>query len=85
MYVNVTDVDAITIESCNWIDFISVAYMLDDATEGVAEHSARLQPSINLHAPVTAFMFSCSGTHMYYPGGMKARVSMYMAIFKKIY
>ena len=36
--------------------------MLDDATEGVAEHSSRLQPSINLHAPVTAFMFSCFGT-----------------------
>ena len=30
------------------------------ATEGVAEHSSRLQPSINLHAPVTAFLFSCS-------------------------
>ena len=27
--------------------------MPDDATEGVAEHSSRLQPSINLHAPVT--------------------------------
>ena len=26
-----------------------------DTTETVAEHSARLQPSINLHAPVTAF------------------------------
>ena len=46
-----------------------------DTTETVAEHSARLQPSINLHSPVTAFMFSCSGTQMYYPGGMKARVS----------
>ena len=33
-----------------------------DITETAAEHSARLQPSINLHAPVTAFMFSCSGT-----------------------
>ena len=31
--------------------------MPDDATEGVAEHSSMLQPSINLHAPVTAFMF----------------------------
>ena len=31
--------------------------MPDDATEGVAEHSSRLQPSINLHAPVTALMF----------------------------
>ena len=37
--------------------------MLDEATEGVAEHSSRLQPSIKFHAPaVTAFMFSCSGT-----------------------
>ena len=38
--------------------------MPHDATEGVAEHSSRLQPSINLHAPVTAFMFSCSGTNV---------------------
>ena len=34
-----------------------------DTTETVAEHSAWLQPSINLHDPVTAFMFSCSGTN----------------------
>ena len=27
--------------------------MSDDVTEGVAEHSSRLQPSINLHVPVT--------------------------------
>ena len=40
--------------------------MPDDATEAVAEHSSRLQPSINLHAPVTAFMFSCSGTQYQY-------------------
>ena len=33
-----------------------------DTTEGVAEHSTRLQPSINLNAPVTASMFRCSGT-----------------------
>ena len=45
-----------------------------DTTETVAEHSARLQPSINLHAPVTAFMFGCSGTDVL-PVGMKARVS----------
>ena len=37
-------------------------HMLDGATERVAEHSSRLQPSINLHALVTAFMFSCSST-----------------------
>ena len=35
-----------------------------DTTETAAEHSARLQPSISLHAPVTAFMFSCSGTNV---------------------
>ena len=35
--------------------------MADDATEGVAEHSSRLQPSINLHAANTAFIFCCSG------------------------
>ena len=53
-----------SIESCNWIDFISVAYAswYHWNLWPVAEHSARLQPSINLHAPVTAFMFSCSGT-----------------------
>ena len=28
--------------------------MPDDTTKGVAEHSSGLQPSINLHAPVTA-------------------------------
>ena len=37
-------------------------HMPDDATEDVAKHSSLLQPSINLHAQVTAFMFSCSGT-----------------------
>ena len=46
--------------------------MPDDATKGVAEHGSTLQPSINLHAPVTAFMFSCSGTQC---TTMKARVS----------
>ena len=45
--------------------------MPDDATEGVAEHSSRLQPSINLHAPVTAFMFSCSGTQCTTPKGWR--------------
>ena len=29
-------------------------HMPDDATEGVAKYSSRLQPSIYLHAPVTA-------------------------------
>ena len=32
-----------------------------DATEGVVEHSWLL-PHINLHVPVTAFMFGCSGS-----------------------
>ena len=44
-------------------------HMPDDATEGVAEHSSRLQPSINVHAPVTAFMFSGSGTQCTTPTG----------------
>ena len=34
--------------------------MPDDDTEGVNEHSHRLQPSSNLHATVTAFLFRCS-------------------------
>ena len=38
--------------------------MAADTTETVAEHSARLQPSINLHAPVRAYMFSCSSTQI---------------------
>ena len=60
------------IESRSWIDFMW--HMPPDATP--VEHSARLQPSINLHAPVTAFMFSCSGTQCTtYPREMKARVS----------
>ena len=53
--------------------------MPDDATEGVVEHNSRLQPSINLHAPVTAFMFSCC-IPMYYPKGIKARVSPVQSI-----
>ena len=36
--------------------------MPDDATESVAEQSSRLQPSINLHATDTVYMFSCSDT-----------------------
>ena len=49
--------------------------MPDDTTETVAEHSARLQPSINLHVPVTAFYVQLLWYPMYYPEGMKARVS----------
>ena len=36
--------------------------MPDDAYEGVAEHSSKLQPSINLPVSITYFMFNCSGT-----------------------
>ena len=63
-------------ESCNWIEFISVAQLMpDDTTESVATHSSRLQPTINrllnldMHVhilnPVTALMFGCSGTQIY--------------------
>ena len=45
-----------------------------DTTETVVDQSARLQPSINLHASVTAFMFSCSGTQCT-PEGWRPRVS----------
>ena len=44
-------------------------HMPDETTEGVAENNSRLQPSINLHALVTAFMFSCSGTQCTTPEG----------------
>ena len=33
--------------------------------------SSRLQPSINLHAPVTAYLFSCSGTQCTTPEGWR--------------
>ena len=42
-----------------------------DTTETVAEHSASLQPSINLHALVTAFYVQLLWYPMYYPRGMK--------------
>ena len=41
-----------------------------DATESAAEHNSRLQLSINLHAPVTTFMFAVP-VPMYYPGGRR--------------
>ena len=44
--------------------------MPDDATDGVAEHSSRLQPSTNLHVPITVALVP-----RYYPEGIKARVS----------
>ena len=39
----------------NWLYF--PWHVPDDATEGVAEQSSRLQPSINLHARVTAALY----------------------------
>ena len=46
----------------NWVDLVvSVAYILMMPLKDMAEHCSKLQPSINLHAPVTAFMFGCSG------------------------
>ena len=51
----------ITTESCIEL-ILFLWHMPADTTKGVAEHSTRLQPSINLNAPVTASMFSCSGT-----------------------
>ena len=53
--------------------------MPDDATEGVTEHSSRLQPSINVYATVTAFRFRYP---MFYPGEMKARVSPVQGVDK---
>ena len=51
-------------------------HMANDATEGRARHSSRLQPSINLHVSVTAFMFRCAAlVLMYYPEGMMVWVS----------
>ena len=47
------------------MQFSRLLFMLhtsEDVTEGVAEHSSKLQPSINLHAADRACMFSCSGT-----------------------
>ena len=52
-----------------------MSHMPDDATEGLAKHSSRLQPPINLHAPVTAFMFiTCSGDDELY----KYNLAVYM-------
>ena len=36
-----------------------MAYIADDATESVGEHSSKLRPLTNLHAPVTA-LFSAA-------------------------
>ena len=52
-----------------WLYFCGICHMMPLKVR-VAEHSSRLQPSINLHPPVTAFMFSCSGTQCT-PGGWR--------------
>ena len=49
--------------------------MPDDATEGVAEHSSRLQPSINLHAPLQP-LCSAALVPNVLPEGMKAQVGL---------
>ena len=53
--------------------------MPDDATEGLAKHSSRLQPPINLQAPVTAFMLTCSGDDVL-PERDEAQVSLVQSI-----
>ena len=59
--------------------------MPDDATEGVAKHSSRLQPSIILHDPVTAFRpkkilcFQLHGSKKLGKGGIK--LFLYFILF----
>jgi len=38
-----------------------------ETNESVAEHSTRLQPSINSHAPITVFMFTSAALVPNYP------------------
>ena len=59
-HVNLNVTDTILWQGHHDSHAIELTYFCGN--DGVAEHRARLQPSINLHAPVTAFMFSCSGT-----------------------
>ena len=42
----------------------SSLFLWHDATESMVEHSSKLQPTINLHAQVTTFIFSCSCTEI---------------------
>ena len=72
-FVYISDVAA---ESENWSSTSStLRHMPDDTTEGAVEHSSRLQPSINLHAPVTRRLCSAALVPNVLPRGMKARVS----------
>ena len=48
--------------------------MPDDAPEGVAEHSSKLLPSSNLHAPATAALVPMSIYVYIYPEEMNLRV-----------
>ena len=43
------------------LNLLFLWYLPEEATESVAKYSSKLQPSINLYVPVTAFMFSCFG------------------------
>ena len=69
------------IESCNWIDFISVAHaswchwncgqiQCKAATINQLACPTTCMPH-NLHAPVSVFMFSCSGTQCISPEGWR--------------
>ena len=63
-----------SIKSCSWVNFYfcGVCQMMPLKSEGVAQLSFfRLQPSINLHTPVKAFMLSCSGTRCTIPKGWR--------------
>ena len=79
LFVNVNVEDTIfwlspTIESCNWIDFISVAYAswyhwnCGRTQRKAATINQLACPSYNLYVQLLWYP-------MYYPGGMKARVS----------
>ena len=49
-------------------------FLPDDTTKGVAEHSFRLQPSINLHIYMSQLQVQLLWYPLYYPVRMKARV-----------
>ena len=59
------------VDKVMWLNWLYFFIMPADTNETVAEHSARLHPSINLHAPATAFKFSCAGTQCAAPVGWR--------------
>ena len=59
---------------CHNDNVIFMWHMPDYTTESGPEHSSRLHPSINLHAPVKALLVQLLWYPTYYSGGMKARV-----------